>query len=266
MYPKIDVIIQARMNSKRLPNKALLKIGDKPMLHHVVKQTQASKYVNNVIIATTRSEKDKKIINFCKKNGLKYFCGSSNNVLDRYYKCASLYSCDPVIRISSDCPFIDPNVIDKIILKFFKNSYHYVSNNLDKVNNKWQNSTCNFPQGMVVEICKFKTLEKVWKESTKPSEKEHVFPYLQFNSKFTKSNIKNKKDLSFIRCTVDKSEDLSFMNEIWKRLPKPKKIIHIDDLEKIINNEPNLVKLNNQIDFDEGYKKSLHKDRKYREK
>ena len=124
---------------------------------------------------------------------MKFFCGSTNNVLDRYYQCANFFSCDPVVRISSDCPFIDPIIIDKIILKFLKNTFHYVSNNLDKVNNKWQNSTCNFPQGMVVEICKFQTLEKVWKESKKPSEKEHVFPYLQFNSKFTKSNIKNKK-------------------------------------------------------------------------
>jgi len=88
------------------------------MLHHVVRQTQASKFVSNVIVATTKSEKDQKIIDFCKKNNLKYFCGSTNNVLDRYYQCANFFSCDPVVRISSDCPFIDPIIIDKIILKF----------------------------------------------------------------------------------------------------------------------------------------------------
>lgn len=248
------------MNSKRLPNKALLKIGNKSMLYHTVKQTQASKFVKNVIIATIKSKKDKRIINFCKKFDLQYFCGSNNDVLDRYYKCAESFSCDPIVRISSDCPFIDPKVIDKVILKFLKNSYHYVSNNLEKISNRWQNSICNFPQGMVVEICNFNTLEKAWKEAQKPSEREHVFPYVQFHSKFNKSNIKNKKDLSFIRCTVDKPQDLQFVREIFKRIPKSKKIIHIEDLEKIIKKEPDLVKINNKIAFDEGYQKSIKKD------
>lgn len=252
------------MNSTRLANKALLKIGDFPMLYHVVKQTKSSKFVKDVIIATTTSKKDKKIINFCNKYNLKYFCGSNNDVLDRYFKCAKDNCCNPVIRISSDCPFIDPVVIDKVISKFFKNSLDYVGNNFEKIHNKWENSTCNFPQGMVVEICKFKTLEKAWKYSKKPSEREHVFPYVQFNPKsFRVSNIINKQDLSLIRCTVDHKEDLKFVRELWKRIPKSKKIIHITDIVKIIKKQPNLLKINSKIDFDEGYKKSLRKDTKF---
>lgn len=260
-------IIQARMNSTRLANKALLKIGEQPMLYHVVKQTKASKLVKDVIIATTKSPKDKKIVKFCEKHNLRYFCGSNNDVLDRYYKCAKKFSCDPIIRISSDCPFIDPKVIDQVISKFQKNSYDYVSNNLEKKNGKWKNSTCNFPQGMVVEICNYNTLEKAWNRAKKPSEREHVFPYVQFNARqFRISNILYKKDLSFIRCTVDKKEDLKFVREMWKRIPKSKKIIQINDILKIIKKEPNLVEINNKTDFDEGYKKSIQKDVKYLKK
>jgi spore coat polysaccharide biosynthesis protein SpsF len=253
------------MGSIRLSGKIMKKIGNQPMLYHVIKQTLASKYVDDVIIATTCSNKDKKIVDFCIQNNLKYFQGSNNDVLDRYYKCAKKFSCDPVVRINSDCPFIDPLVIDTIISKFLKNSYDYVANNFDKLGGKWQNDICKFPQGMVVEICKFKTLEKAWKQAKKPSEREHVFPYVQFNPKIFKiSNIKNKKDLSYIRCTVDREQDLKFVQEIWKRKHKSKKIIHIEDILKIIQNNPNLVKINNKISFDEGYQKSIKKDLKFK--
>ena len=103
------------MNSTRLPNKAMLKIGNEPMISHVIKQTMASKFIKNVIITTTKKPDDIQIVNYCIKNNIRCYRGSSNDVLDRYYKCSKKFSCDPVIRISSDCPFIDPKIIDKII-------------------------------------------------------------------------------------------------------------------------------------------------------
>ena len=251
------------MNSTRLPNKAMKKIGDQTMLYHVIRQTLSSKFIKDVIIATTNSKKDDKIINFCLKNNFKYFRGSNHDVLDRYYKCAKKFSCSSIIRISSDCPFIDPDVIDKVIRKFVTKKYDYVANNLAYIDNKWQNSTCNFPQGMVIEISSFGALEKAWVNAKKPSEREHVFPYVQFNPKiFHVSNVRNQKNHSFLRCTVDKHEDLEFVREIWKRFPKSKKIIHMDDIIKIIDKEPKLLQINKNTDFDEGYKKSLQKDKK----
>lgn len=250
------------MSSSRLPKKVLKKILGKPMLFYVVKQVLNSKLIDQVIIATTNEEKDNPIIDFCKKYNLIYFRGSKLDLLDRYYQCAKKFHCDPVVRITSDCPLIDPIVIDKVVTKFLKNSYDYVSNNLDKINGKWDNSTCNFPQGMTVEISNFKTLKKAWKKAKKPSEREHVFPYVQFNPKlFRISNVKKRKDVSYIRCTVDRLEDLRFVRELYDRLPK-KEFIMIEDILKIVKKEPSLVKINNKISFDEGYKKSLLVDKK----
>lgn len=250
------------MSSSRLPKKVLRKIKSKPMLHYVIKQTLAANIINEVIIVTTKEKVDDSIVDYCKQNKIKVFRGSKTDLLDRYYKCAKKYCCDPIIRITSDCPLIDPTVIDKVCKKFEKNSFDYVANNLEKTNGKWDNSTCNYPQGMTVEISSFKSLEKAWYEAKKPSEREHVFPYIQFNPKlFSISNIKMKKNLSHIRCTVDRLNDLKFVKKIYEKI-NDEKIITIKDILKIIKKEPELVLINNSIPFDEGYKKSLLMDKK----
>jgi spore coat polysaccharide biosynthesis protein SpsF len=259
---KIYAIIQARMSSSRLPRKVLRKIDGKPMLHYVIKQVKGSKLLEGIIIATTTEKEDDVIAQFCKNNKIKVFRGSKHDLLDRYYQCAKKYHCDPVVRITSDCPLVDPEIIDKVLSKFLNGSYDYISNNLDKINGKWDNSMCNFPQGMTVEVSTFAALEKAWKEAKKPSEREHVFPYIQFNPKLFKvSRIKFKKDLSYIRCTVDRMNDLVFVRQIYKRLPKAR-YITITDIVNIVKKEPNLVKINNEIPFDEGYQISLIEDRK----
>ncbi|HMK33319.1 MAG TPA: glycosyltransferase family protein [Nitrosopumilaceae archaeon] len=256
-------IIQARMNSTRLPGKVLRKIGNKPMLHYVINQVRGSRLIEDIIIVTTTMSQDDVIVKYCKKNNIKCFRGSSTDLLDRYYKCAKKFGIDTIVRITSDCPLIDPRVVDRAISKFLKSSFDYVANNLEKHNGKWDNSPCNFPQGMTVEVSSFNVLEYAWKKAKKPSEREHVFPYVQFNPKlFRVSNFKYPRDLSFIRCTVDRLDDLKFVTELYKRFPKNKKFIEIKDIVKIVRKEPDLVKMNNRIAFDEGYKKSLKKDRK----
>jgi len=249
------------MSSTRLPDKVLLEIEGKPMLYYVIKQVRASKIIKEVVIATTTEREDDVIVEYCKKVGVKCFRGSKKDLLDRYYQCAKKFRCDPIVRITSDCPLIDPTLIDKIIKKFLRNSYDYIANNLEKMRGRWDNSTCNFPQGMTVEISSFRALEKAWKEAKKISEREHVFPYVQFNPKLFKvSNLKNKVDLSFIRCTVDRTEDLIFVREVYKRVPKGKKFVSIKDILKIVTKERRLVKINNNIPFDDGYRKSLEDD------
>jgi len=142
-------------------------------------------------------------------------------------------------------------------------SFDYVSNNIEKKNNLWINSLCNFPQGMVVEVSSFKILEKAWKDAKKLSEREHVFPYVQFNpKKFSRKNVINSNDLSFIRCTVDQKSDLIFIKELIKKLKIKNQIVHISDILKIVKDNPDLLQINNHISFDEGYKRSIQKDKK----
>jgi spore coat polysaccharide biosynthesis protein SpsF len=249
------------MSSTRLPGKILLPINKKSMLECVIHQTRQSKFVNEIIIATTKNKEDDIIINFCKKNKIKYFRGSKNDVLDRYYQCAKKFNCEIIVRITSDCPMIDPEVIDEGIEKFLKKSLDYIGNNIDYIDKKWQNSTCNFPQGMTVEVCKFNTLKKTWKNAKKPSEREHVFPYVQFNSSiFRIGNFKKNLDLSYIRCTVDRKEDLKFVTAVYKKLENRIDIVRIKDILKIIKKNKKLLDINTQIPFDEGYRISLQKD------
>ena len=256
----ITVIIQARMGSSRLPKKILKKINGEPILYHVIKQTKKAKLVDDIIIATTNLEEDNEILDYCKSKKIKCYRGSSTDLLDRYYKCAKKFNVNIIVRITSDCPLIDPDVIDKIIKKFLENKFDYVSNNIDKKNKKWINSTCNFPQGMTVEVSNFKNIEKAWKKAKKPSEREHVFPYIQFNSEFSKFSIKSKEKLDFIRCTIDRKEDLNFIKKIMKGYSK-NKIMHIKDIKKNIKKNPELLNINKKIPFDEGYLKSIDEDK-----
>ena len=133
MTEKFPVIVQARVNSTRLPNKVLLEINNKPLIEYVIDQISAAKLVDYCIIATSINPKDDKIINFCEKKKIKYFRGSEEDVLDRYYNCAKHYDCKIIIRISADSPLIDPDVIDEVIMKFQNSKFDYVSNNISMV-------------------------------------------------------------------------------------------------------------------------------------
>lgn len=253
----ITAIIQARMGSTRLPGKVMMLIRNKPVLHYVVKQTLAAKLIDNVIIATTRSPDDNAIVNFCKKNNLKYFRGSEIDVLSRYYHCAKKFNCKIIVRITSDCPLIDPTIIDSAIKKFVKKSYDYLSNDMEKTYNKWKDSACGFPQGMYVGIVNYKTLKKIYNHAKHSYEREHVFPYVQYNPKsFKISNIKNKINLSYIRCTIDRKEDIKFIRKIYDKISNTKKPIYVKNIVKIIKKEPSLLTINNKINYDEGWKNS----------
>ena len=165
-------IIQARMGSSRLPGKVMMSIDEQnTLLHYVIQQLKFSELTKNIIIATTTSEKDDSIIDFATKMNLDHFRGEVDNVLDRYYQCAKNFSVSTIVRISADDPLIDPTVVDRVIEKFYSNSYDYVSNTHPRT----------FPQGNEIEVFSFETLESAWKNAKKTSEKEHVTPYIYNN-------------------------------------------------------------------------------------
>lgn len=250
----IGCIIQARLDSSRLPGKILMKVDEKnTILDYVINQLRSSKYIDKIIVATTTSENDNQLIEYANNNQLDSFRGSENDVLDRYYKCAKHFSLSTIIRVTSDCPLIDPTIIDELIENFQKDNFDYATNKLPL-----ESSKC--PHGAEVEICSFNTLEKTWKVVKKPSEREHVTPYIYNNpDKFTIFSMINDKDLSYMRYTVDRQKDLEIVQEIIKRITT--RPILTKDIVKVFEKEPDLLRINSEYERNEGYHKSLRDEK-----
>ncbi len=246
----IGCIIQARMGSSRLPGKVLMNLDKaNSMLYYVIKQLQNCKSLNKIILATTISEDDEKIVKFSKDMGIDYFRGSVKDVLDRYYKCAKKFSVQTIVRVTSDCPLIDPTIVDRIVEIFNSNSYDYVCMHKPRT----------FPQGTEPEVFSFSALEKAWQNAEKTSEREHVTPYFYHNpDKFQIFNLTNTENLSHLRWTVDRRNDLEFIKKIISKIKK-RPILMIDIL-KLLKKEPDLIEINKDHIPDEGYLKSLKED------
>ena len=248
----IGCIVQARTGSSRLPEKILLNLDEKnSALFYVINQLKNCKKINKIVIATTNLEQDDIIEEFCRKNEIAFFRGSEKDVLDRYYNCAKNFGFDIVLRITSDCPLIDPEIIDKIIENFEPSSEDYISNTLKNT----------FPKGLDVEVFTFNALEKAWSEAKLPSEREHVTHFIRNNSGFKIKNFENETDLSELRWTLDRKEDLEFLREIIKRIEK--RPILMSDVMSVLNEEPQLKKINQNIDPNEGINKSKQEDKKF---
>jgi|ETNmetMinimDraft_1059919.scaffolds.fasta_scaffold18477_2 spore coat polysaccharide biosynthesis protein SpsF len=249
----IGCIIQARMGSSRLPGKVLMKLNENwSALDFILNQLSFSTLIDKTIIATTNLEEDFAIEQFAKNSGVEYFRGDSDDVLDRYYNCAKRFQIDTILRITSDCPLIDPQIIDQVIREYQSGEYDYVTNTL----------TRTYPIGTDVEIFSFTTLEKVWKNATLPSEREHVTPFIR-NKKlnFILGNIENDENLGHLRWTLDRQEDLHLIKEIIAKIDKNP--ILINDILNLLSTEPELVKINEHVSQDEGMLKSLKKDEEF---
>ena len=255
----IAVIIQARTSSTRLPKKVLAEIEGKPMLWHIIERIKLAKNIDKIIVATTDLPEDKKIIEIAEKAGVKSFAGSKMDVLDRYYKAAKKYGADVIVRITGDCPFTDPEIIDKTIEFFKTNNFDYVgTGHITK-----QKHESNYPDGLDAEVFSFSVLEKAWKDAKLPSEREHVTPYIWKNTKLFKTKtIDCDQNFSRMRWTVDEEQDLKFAREVYKILYPVKKIFLMQDILDLLKKEPNLMKINKVIGRDEGYSKSLIEDKK----
>ena len=254
----IVAIVQARMGSTRLPGKVMMEISGKPMLWHVVDRARQAKRINQVVVATTTNPEDEKIIKLALEMGVKGYAGSQDDVLDRYYQTAKINRADIIVRVTGDCPLIDPKIIDKTIEFFLENNFDYVSTaHISKGELK-----STYPDGLDTEVFSFKALEKAWKEAKLFSEREHVTPYIWKNQEtFRCQSLQNDRNLSHLRWTVDKKCDLKFVREVYKRLYKEGEIFLMNDVIALLEKEPQLVKINRQVMRDEGYSKSLEKDK-----
>jgi glutamate-1-semialdehyde 2,1-aminomutase len=239
---KTLAIIQARYNSIRFPGKVVKKINNKTVLEILIKRLSSSKYINKIIVAFSKNQKDKAILNICKKLGINYFAGSEDDCLDRFYKAAKKYKGKNIVRITGDCPLIDPKVVDQVIDNFFSNNVDYASNT----------NPPTFPDGLDVEVFKFSALKEAYIKARQPIEREHVTPYIINNKNFKKFNVKNSKDYSFLRITLDEKEDLVLIEKIIKNFKNNLNF----DLKNIVNlykNKKNFFLVNSHLVRNEGY-------------
>jgi len=247
----IVAIIQARMNSSRLPGKVLLPLMGKPVLEHVVLRLKHAATLNNIVIATSTEVADNAIALWTQTNNVDYYRGSLNDVLDRYYQAACLYKADAIVRITSDCPVIDPYIVDEVVVGFEEGEFDAYS------------LSGEFPDGLDCQVFSFEAIEKAWKEATLPSEREHVGPYIEKHPElFNLGSLQKFYNLGHLRFTIDEGSDYELLQQIYNELFDSDYLFVTDDILKLLDRRPELLDINSQIKRNEGYLKSLEMDNK----
>ena len=243
-------IIQVRMGSTRFPGKALADIAGHPMLWHVVTRARQSRFcAGRVLVATSMSPSDDAIEEFCQQEGVDCFRGSESDVLDRYYQAAATRSAKAVVRITADCPLLDPSVMDRVIDEFRAGEWDYVSNTL----------RYTYPDGLDIEVFSFDALKLAWKDAELASEREHVTPWIRNNVRFRMRNVECETDLSprKLRWTVDDPADIEFVRRIHGHLGNGGRTWGWKDILGAIDAVPELAALNQDTVSNAGYYRSL---------
>ena len=243
---KVVAIIQARMGSTRLPGKIMKNILSKPVILWDLDRISPSKLIDEIVVAIPYGEENDVIVDTINEYNDKIITtrGSENDVLDRYYQAAVQTNADVVVRITSDCPLIDPVVIDNVIEQFLDNDCDYCSNSLIRT----------YPRGLDTEVFSFKVLEEAWNEATKDYEREHVTPYIIENpDKFKLLNVANDVDLSHLRWTLDTKEDFEFIDAIYKNIFPSNEMFLMRDILSLLDVKPELININQHIE-----QKSIH--------
>lgn len=238
---KIGAIIQARMGSTRLPEKVMKNLQGKTVLDHVIERVKQSKLIDEIIIATTTHERDAVIESEALRCGVKAFRGSEDDVLSRYYYAAKENNLDVVVRITSDCPLIDPIVLDEIIDFYLENNYEIVSNASSDL------LTRTYPRGLDTEVFSFKVLEHAFDHAEEKYQREHVTPFIYENTNQA-FYYKNSVDYSKYRWTLDTDEDLELISKVYGHLYHGVHDFYLSDIVKLFEKMPDLYGINAHIE------------------
>ncbi len=239
---KVVAIVQARMRSTRLPGKVLQELEGKTMLARVVERVRQAKPIDELIVATTDQAADDVIVEECRQHSIKVSRGDQDDVLDRYYRAAQLAKTEVVVRITADCPLIDPEVTGKTVAAFLESRPDYASNALHRT----------YPRGLDTEVMSFNALSRAWQEARKPYERAHVTPYIyEHPEKFKILPVTGDTDLSNHRWTVDTTEDLEFVRAIYNRFGDAP--FHWRHVMGLLEREPALMEINRSVE-----QKALH--------
>lgn len=238
--PRIVMVIQARMGSTRLPEKVLKKVMDRPLLDYQVERLRKVSFVDEIVVATTTNAEDHALVDFCVSKRIPFFLGSSEDVLDRFFQAAQRFHADVIVRITADCPLIDPRCVEQVIQLYLTHvpQYDYVSNALQR----------SFPIGMDAEVFSFKSLEEAAAEAITSEEGEHVTPFIYRRpERFSCGIVTHDPNLSHLRLTVDTQEDFTLVSKILEDLYPKNPDFSLDDIITLLKTNPDWLKINAHV-------------------
>lgn len=243
-------LIQARMGSTRLPGKTLRPLLGKPLLQHILERVRQSTCLDELVIATTTAPEDREVVALGASLGIASYTGDAEDVLDRFCQAARAHQADLIVRITADDPFKDPDVIDLITghLEDHWGALDYVSNTI----------VPTYPEGIDVEVFTMGTLDCAWREATRPTEREHVTPYIwNHPDRFRLHNVSNAEDLSGLRWTLDYEQDWAFAEAVYQRLYSSDRVFKMADILALLAREPQLAEINAGVPRYAGYMQAL---------
>jgi len=244
----IVAVLQARASSRRLPGKVLKPILGKPMLAHQIERVQRARSIERLVLATSANDDDDAVAELGRACGIDVYRGSLDDVLDRFYRAAKPFAPSHVVRLTGDCPLIDPDLIDRIVAFALDGGYDYASNTIQPT----------FPDGLDVEVASFEALGTAWREATSVSDREHVMPFLHRQpERFSLGNLAGDEDLSRLRWTVDEPADFEFVRGVYEALHPAKPDFGTQDVLTYLRGTPGLAEINAGFVRNEGYLKSL---------
>lgn len=238
---RILIIVQARLGSTRLPGKIMKEVMGRPLLDYLIERLKGVLLADEIVVATTKNPKDIQIIDYCLKGSISYFSGSEQNVLDRYYQAATQFHGDVIVRITADCPLIDPGLIDILIRRFLElqPSCDYLSNTLNRT----------YPRGMDIEVFSYAALQLAAARAALPSDKEHVTPYIYCHPELFKIvQYTQGINESNYRWTVDTPEDLELVAKILENLYPECPRFTLGDLLNLLKKYPEWSRINAHIE------------------
>lgn len=235
----IMAAVQARMGSSRLPAKVLADVAGRPMIWHIVQRLKSCRSVDQVVIATADTPNNEPVRAMAREYGIPCFSGSENNVIDRLYSVCREYGGEALVRVTGDCPFVDPEIVDQLVDIYRRNrgQVDYVSNVIPTT----------FPHGLDAEVYPFTTLEKLWQECSGHPFWQDWFAgwFLDHRDLFRIENLNYPEDLTHrFRWTVDYPEDLEFARRVFQRLYRDGEVFHMRDMLALLEREPELNDLN----------------------
>jgi spore coat polysaccharide biosynthesis protein SpsF len=245
--PSVVAIVQARMGSSRLPGKVLKEVHGIPLLIREIVRVRRAQSLGQVIVATTVDPEDDPVEEVCRTHGVPFYRGDPLDVLDRYYQAAQLFRAEVIVRLTGDCPLIDPREIDRTVQAFFTAGVDFAANRLPP---PWKRTT---PIGMDTEVVTFAALARAWREANASYAREHVLPYLyEQEGRFNTLLVDHSPDLGGYRLTVDTVEDLNLIREIYHHFDGTDEF-SLMDIIALLKERPELLALNAQV-IHKGYR------------